>query len=242
MLRLTGERTLPGVEHENYWFRRHEAAYLALASACPAGRVLDAGCGEGYGAALLAQRAGADVVALDYDPPSLAHVRARYPGTRPVRANLVALPFADASFDAVVSLQVVEHLWDQDRFVAECVRVLRPGGTLVLSTPNRLTFSPPGAPANPFHARELAPDELRALVAPRVTSSRMSGLHHGPRLRAWEERQGPLTRMLTATPPESWEPAVHALVASVRADDFVLRDARPSEIASSLDLVLTARR
>ena len=54
-LPLTGERTVPGVSQENYWFRRHEAAYLALRDRCAGALVLEAGCGEGYGAGLLAE-------------------------------------------------------------------------------------------------------------------------------------------------------------------------------------------
>jgi SAM-dependent methyltransferase len=78
VLALTGERTVPGIPEENYWFRRHEAAYLTLLHHCADARVLEAGCGEGYGAALLAESARL-VVGLDYDAVTAAHVAARYP-------------------------------------------------------------------------------------------------------------------------------------------------------------------
>ena len=68
-LHLTGERTVPGIAEENYWFRRHEAAYTALLPHCADATVLEAGCGEGYGAGLLATTARR-VLALDYDVPT----------------------------------------------------------------------------------------------------------------------------------------------------------------------------
>ncbi|MDT7576878.1 MAG: hypothetical protein QOH17_3211, partial [Pseudonocardiales bacterium] len=76
-LPLTGERTVPGIAAENYWFQRHLVVYEALLPRC-AGVVLEAGCGEGYGAELLADVAG-HVIALDYDALAIAHVGARYP-------------------------------------------------------------------------------------------------------------------------------------------------------------------
>src|SRR5262245_5353460 len=130
-LPLTGERTVPGIAEENYWFRRHEAAYLRLLPQCEGARVLEAGCGEGYGADLVSQVAG-PVVALDYDVLTIAHVAARYRSVGPVRGNLVALPVASGSVDVVLNLQVIEHLWDQPGFLAECARVLVPGGLLVV--------------------------------------------------------------------------------------------------------------
>lgn len=234
---ITGERTVPGIWHENYWFRRHEVVYEALSERVRGRAVLEAGCGEGYGADLLGRDA-ASLVALDYDAYATDHVRAAYPGLPVVRANLVALPYADASFDVVVSLQTVEHLWDQDAFVGECVRVLRPSGTLIVSTPNTLTF-PPG---NPYHPHELGPDGLRALLAAHTTVTSLAGLHHGPRLAAWEDAHGSLVDAQIAGPYEQWPAAVAAVVRSVRTDDFVLREGDPADLAGSLDLVVTGTR
>jgi SAM-dependent methyltransferase len=238
-LTLTGERTLPGIPVENYWFRRHEAAYLALRDRVRGAVVLEAGAGEGYGADLLAVPA-ARVIALDYDRDAVAHVAAAYPRVAAVRGNLARLPLADASVDAVVNLQVIEHLWDQPGFVAECARVLRPGGTLVMTTPNRLTFSPGGVTLNPFHTRELDAGELAGLLSPHVTVERVLGLHHGPRLRELDARWGgSLVDAQLAGPPETWDPALHADIAAVRASDFVLR---AEEVDASLDLVAFAVR
>ncbi|MGN6330099.1 MAG: class I SAM-dependent methyltransferase [Motilibacteraceae bacterium] len=223
-LELTGERTLPGIAQENYWYRRHEAGYLAAAALLRlrgGDSLLDAGCGEGYGGELLRTRHGVDVVAADYDALAAQHVRRTYPALRTVRTNLVALPFADGCFDAVVSLQVVEHLWDQPRFVRECARVLRPGGALLLSTPNRLTFSPDGT-TNLFHTRELDAPELRDLVGTSVADVDVLGLHHGPRLLAWEAEHGSLVQAQLATPPHAWPEALETFVSDITSEDFVV--------------------
>jgi 2-polyprenyl-3-methyl-5-hydroxy-6-metoxy-1,4-benzoquinol methylase len=236
-LPLTGERTVPGVWHENYWFRRHEAAYLAAASFCQGARVLEAGCGEGYGAALVRQEAGAEVLAVDYDEATVRHVRSAHPAVSVVRANLVALPVRAGTAEVVVALQVIEHLWDQERFVRECARALRPAGTLIVTTPNRLTFTPAGVPANPFHARELSAAELVALVAPEFSVTRLQGLRHGPRLRRWERRHGSLVEAQLKAPPEDWPPPVRRAVATVAARDFRLTE---RALDASLDLFLVA--
>ncbi|MFP5020159.1 class I SAM-dependent methyltransferase [Pseudonocardia phyllosphaerae] len=245
-LPLTGERTIPGIDHENYWFRRHEVVYDAITDACADADVLEAGCGEGYGADLLAGVARS-VQALDYDEQTVAHVRARYPRVEVSRANLVTLPVPDESIDVVVSLQVIEHLWDQERFLTECRRVLRPGGRLIVSTPNRITFTPDSdTPLNPFHTRELDPGELAGLVRDAGFGDVVvQGLHHGPRLREMDERHGGLIAEQTrlALSGEAWPEALVTDVAAVRAADFELYGDEPGHtLDDSLDLLVTATR
>ncbi|WP_028924750.1 class I SAM-dependent methyltransferase [Pseudonocardia acaciae] len=240
-LTLTGERTVPGIPEENYWFRRHEAAYLRLAGLCGDAVVLEAGCGEGYGAALFARHARL-VVGLDYDESAAAHAAARYPDIKVARGNLACLPVADAAVDVVANLQVIEHLWDQAGFLAECARVLRPGGRLLVTTPNRITFSPGrDTPLNPFHTRELSAAELAGLLTDAgFTVRAMLGLRHGPGLRALDaEHGGSLidAQVAVALGGGEWPEGLRAAVAGVRADDFEIDDDRVDE---SLDLVAVA--
>jgi SAM-dependent methyltransferase len=239
-LPLTGERTVPGIAAENYWFQRHLVVYEALLPRC-AGVVLEAGCGEGYGAELLADVSGR-VIALDYDALAIAHVGTRYPRVSAVRTNLVALPVGDGRADTVVSLQVIEHLWEQERFLRECRRVLRPGGALLLSTPNRITFSPGReAPIHPFHTRELSATELAGLISDAgFTDLEVLGLHHGPRLRTLDAAHGgSLVQAQTAIvlTGAEWPPALLRDVASVTTADFTLQ---PDDVDASLDLIAVA--
>lgn len=237
VLPLTGERTVPGVECENYWFQRHVAAYRWVAGAFPLrdSVVVEAGCGEGYGAQLMAEAGAAVVAGLDLDLPTLRHVAATYQRVRAVQANLVALPLGDGVADLVVSCQVVEHLWDQDAFVSECARVLRTGGRLVVTTPNRLTF-PPG---NPFHSRELDAAELIRLVGRHLGVDRVLGLRHGARLAIDDVRLGDLVAAQMATDPDRRDDDLRARVAAVTAGDFVVTD---HDLDGCLDLLLVAVR
>jgi 2-polyprenyl-3-methyl-5-hydroxy-6-metoxy-1,4-benzoquinol methylase len=244
-LPLTGERTAPGIWHENYWFARHEAAYRWItANLAPnkplenglpkTWRVLDAGCGEGYGAELL-RLAGTDsVTGLDYEHTTLRHVRRVYPQTNVVRGNLVQAGFADATFDLITSLQTIEHLWEQPRFIAECARILAPDGTLVLSTPNRLTF-PSG---NWYHTRELTAAEFIELTEPAFEITHALGLHHGNRLRTWETQYGSCVDAQLATGYDAWDDNLIELVTSTRHEDFEIL---PSDLDESLDLILVLR-
>jgi SAM-dependent methyltransferase len=239
-LPITGERTMPGVPAENYWFRRHEVVY-EFAGTVVRGRVVDAGCGEGYGAALLS-RCATRSVGLDYDPATIVHAAAAYPEARFVRGNVATLPFAAGSIDALVCLQVIEHLWDQRQFVAECRRVLRPGGRLLVSTPNRLTFSPgQDQPTNVFHSHEFTAAELAALVrSGGFGVEALLGLHPAPRLRELDARYGgSFAAAQLATPPTAWPPALRADVATVSVADFALG---PDGVDGALDLVVVARR
>jgi SAM-dependent methyltransferase len=254
VLTLTGERTIPDLDIENYWFRRHEVVYQRLAPRCAGREVLEAGCGEGYGADLIAGVARR-VVAVDYDQAAVAHVRSRYRRVEVMQANLADLPLPDASVDVVVNFQVIEHLWDQAQFVAECARVLRPSGLLMVSTPNRITFSPGrDTPINPFHTRELNAEELTQLLAGAGFSQvSISGLFHGPRLREMDARHGGSiidAQIARAVADAPWSPGLRADVAAVTTDDFDLIEAGEAseggraarDIDDSLDLIAIAVR
>jgi SAM-dependent methyltransferase len=255
---LTGERTVPGIASENYWFRRHQAAYRYLREEVRGPWLLEVGAGEGYGSALLAERVPG-VLALDYDPSAIAHLARRYPSLAAVRANLAALPVAGGTIDTVVSLQVIEHVWDHPQFLAECARVLRPGGLLALSTPNRLTFSPGSSgadrPVNPFHTHEFTAAELCRLVAGSgLAVQAVRGLFAGPRLAELDRRhagQGGLVAAQLATPPQCWPAGLAADVAAVGWRDFRVGEEVPADLDAMdglagldacLDLILLARR
>jgi SAM-dependent methyltransferase len=250
VLTLTGERTIPDLDVENYWFRRHEVVYQRLAQRCASLDVLEAGCGEGYGADLIAGVARR-VTALDYDEATVAHVRARYPRVQVRHANLTELPLADGSVDVVVNFQVIEHLWDQARFVSECARVLRPSGLLMVSTPNRITFSPGrDTPINPFHTRELNADELtQLLVDAGFASVSLSGVFHGPRLAEMDARHGGSiidAQIARAVADAPWPAELLADVAAVTSADFDIVEAATDDkahhIDDSLDLIAIAVR
>ena len=256
---LVGERTVPDLWHENYWFRRHEAAYLQLmpwiaTAAGSTGVVLEAGAGEGYGVALMRSSGVRRTVALDYDARSVTHGAARYPAASWGRANLARLPFADSSVAAVSCFQVIEHLWTPWEFLAECARVLAPAAPLIVTTPNRPVFSPGVArgerPPNPYHVREFDAAELRDTVGAHLWVEAMLGVVHGARLRAWEAEHGDVVAAQLRTPPEKWPAAVADLVTSVSAGDFDVVDLGPpaslpdAEVPGTPvhDLVVVARK
>ena len=165
--------------------------------------VLDVACGEGYGSALLAQTARC-VTGLDFDEATAIHARSAF-GTatlRFARGDATALPFADGSFDAVISFETIEHFTGHEAFLREIRRVLRPGGLVVASSPDRDFYSHPGTAPNPFHVRELTRAEfcdlLRAhfahvqvnLQRPLTGSVLMPDAEGGPRVPSVFERRG----------------------------------------------------
>jgi SAM-dependent methyltransferase len=155
---VTGERVTTPEGGFNPTWQRHVAAYGLCARFLPReGRVLDLGCGVGHSFRLLAPRA---TVGVDLDAGALAGQ-----DRETVVADMRALPFADASFGSVLSVQSIEHVPDAPRVLGEVVRVLGPDGVAVFVTPNRLTFARPDEIIDPYHHREYAPDELRALCA-----------------------------------------------------------------------------
>jgi ubiquinone/menaquinone biosynthesis C-methylase UbiE len=164
-LRNTGERFLPSITRSSTGLE-HYHRYLIAAAAVAQKRVLDVACGEGYGAAMLAQ-AAAHVCGVDVDAETIATATRKYARQRNLGfacADCQSLPFGDAEFDCVVSFETIEHIRDQHAFLAEVVRVLKPGGLLIASSPNKTPYNLQHDD-NEFHEEELEKEEFRALLA-----------------------------------------------------------------------------
>jgi SAM-dependent methyltransferase len=176
----TGERMVPeGACHVSFW--EHVYRYRFAAARVAGRRVLDLACGEGYGAAALARAGARSVLGVDLSAEACAHARAKY-GLETRAGSAEAIPLADGAVDTVVSFETLEHVPAPERFLAECARVLAPGGELIVSTPNRPCYQPAGGP-NPFHVREVDEPEFRALLAPRFEVLASHG--QSPTARSW---------------------------------------------------------
>ena len=187
-LEFTGERFIPGAAGEiwyEHWHRYHFAAGFV------GGRdVLDVACGEGYGSALLA-RAARRVTGADIAPALILHARSRYAGIANLdfcQADCATLPFPDASFDVVVTFETIEHIAAQEAFLDEIRRVVRPGGLVILSCPNKVEYTDKRGVTNEFHIRELYRDELAALLAPRFAHLAWYGQRPGFFSVVWPEQ------------------------------------------------------
>jgi hypothetical protein len=246
-LSLTGERTLPDVPEENYWYRRHVAVYEWIAARSAGERVIDMACGEGYGSNTLAAGA-AQVVGVDANPEAHEHARLRYQRPNLRFARDLVETFSEEA-DAVVFLQTIEHLEDPDA-VLDHFRSLVGGsgsggggrGTVYLSTPNVLTLAPKGAERsdNPWHVHEYRANEFERLCRRHFASVALYGLFHARKLRVHE-------LALKA----GWD-AVHARLGlterfygwftpAIAASDFVLRPRGQANLERALDFVAVCR-
>jgi 2-polyprenyl-3-methyl-5-hydroxy-6-metoxy-1,4-benzoquinol methylase len=183
-LQLTGERTLPDVPAENYWFRRHLAVYEWIGARVIGGRVIDMACGEGYGSEVLS-RSASSVVGVDANPEAHEHARLRYRRQNLCfERGLVETHGEPGAYDAAVFLQTIEHVPDPAGVLAHLRALLAPGGVAYVSTPNVLTLAPPGAARsdNPWHLKEYRAHEFRALCSAIFDRVELLGLFHARRL------------------------------------------------------------
>jgi SAM-dependent methyltransferase len=238
-LELTGERTLPDVPAENYWYRRHLVVYEWIGARVLGQRVLDMACGEGYGSEVLS-RSAASVLGVDGNPEAHEHARLRY-----VRQNLrfewgaVETYGEPGSFDAVVFLQTIEHVQDPEAVLRHFRSLLSDGGTAYVSTPNVLTLAPAGAvkSSNPWHLREYRAEEFRELCASVFDDVELLGLFHARKLavhaRAIELGWDTVHRRLRLT-----EPFYDRFTPAIATSDFALRS---SKLDSALDFLAVCR-
>ena len=226
-LALTGERTLPDVPAENYWYRRHVAVYEWIAARTPGLRVVDMACGEGYGSDLIAAAGATSVVGVDANPEAHEHARLRY--QRPnLRFERDAVELFAEPCDAVTFLQTIEHVQDPGGVLEHFKSMLDPGGVAYVSTPNLLTLAPEGAEKsdNPWHIKEYRAEEFRRLCEAHFDRVELLGLFHARKLRVhgWALKLGwdEVHKRLGLTKPfyDRFTPAI-------AASDFRLAGGRP---------------
>ncbi len=184
--RFLPQMTAPHSAYE-HWHR-----YLWARRFVGGRRVLDAACGEGYGSVLLAEQA-TDVIGIDWDAAVIAAARQRYQqaNLRFVSGPVERIALADAQFDVIVSFETIEHLTaaDQQLMLREFRRLLRPGGRLLLSTPERTLYRTADQAANPFHLHELSRAELTALLGGYFRSVQLLGQRVFPVSYVWPLQQ-----------------------------------------------------
>ena len=161
-MEFTGERLVPDQQRDSDLYYEHIVRYMFAAPLAAGCSVLDAGCGAGYGAAALAAAGALSVLGVDIAADAVSYAQEHYnrPGLSFVAGDVAALNLPAATFDLIVSFEVIEHLDDPARLAQTAARLLKPDGILVVSTPNAATY-PVG---NPFHKHEMSLAEFDAVL------------------------------------------------------------------------------
>lgn len=260
-MKFTGERVIPELPELRVTYLQSLAAYEYAARSAAGRVVVDAGCGEGYGTALLADTA-ALVVGVDRDPQAVAWAAGKYGVSERlafVAADADALPLAGGSAGLVCCFQVIEHLPDPVAFLREVRRVLAPGGALLLTTPNLLVA---GARPNPHHVQDFSPATLDALLRQVFDEVELLGVFGSEAVAAYRAKNDGVVRLITRLDPlglhrripERVLEPVHVgltrvvrrflnrrsggLVAEITTADFPVRG---GDVAGAIDLLAVCR-
>ncbi len=175
--KFTGERLVPGDDLLQPMRVENLARFKFFLERAAGSYVLDLGCGTGEGSGYLARRGTWFVVGADIAHGALSVARSEYAsaGLAFVQADATRLSFAARQFDAVISVEVIEHLVDPGPYLREVARVLKASGVFVLTTPNRLRSSPTPGSLWPEHVREFSPGELETLLRPHFSQVALWG-------------------------------------------------------------------
>ena len=181
-------------EANNVTYQRCQYAYEFAKPYISGKKVLDVGCGLAYGTALMAQSA-ASITGLDYDQETIDDNRKRFADIHNLefkQAVIPPLPLEDGSYDVVTAFQFIEHIKQRKEFVKECLRILKPGGTLLITTPNIKK----SLARNPFHVHEYTFDEMRGEVGTMTGNFELQGLNGNERVNTYYKENGKFVRMI----------------------------------------------
>ena len=164
---FTGERFVPDLIEKSI-VAEHFQRYRAVLDIAKGKKVLDAACGSGYGTALMAATAQS-VTGIDISTEAISYASKRYAklsNVRYVEASIAELPFEEHSFDVIVSFETIEHVNEemQNSFLREIKRCLKKDGILVMSSPDKRTYSDLPNFNNEFHVKEFYFNEFEAFL------------------------------------------------------------------------------
>lgn len=252
---FTTEITSESIASDNPIHQRLLKAYV-LAQDFVRGDVLEVGCGEGRGIDLIIDKSQS-YTAIDKIEPVIDQLRKKYPSGKFISGNIPPLAqFADNSFDRIFSFQVIEHIEDDHLFLKEINRILKPGGTALITTPNR----PRSLSRNPWHIREYTADELTDLAKKYFSKVEIKGITGNEKVQQYYDRnkksvdrimrfdvldlQHKLPASILRVPYEllnrfnrnKLKDTADELVSSIRHEDYLLTD----DAQTALDLFLIA--
>lgn len=212
-LEPTGERMIEGAYATSRGayaiYAMHLASYDFASTYCAGMRVLDLGCGSGYGCKRISSVASR-VVGVDVSDEAIAFALRTYGGDNVSFTSIVpdgSLPFDDGEFDVVLSFQVIEHVPDAERYLREARRVLAKGGLLIVITPDRThRLLPFQRPWNRWHVREYSMDQLLGVVPRGFDIERALRMGAPDHVAAIELRRYRLTKWATIPFTLPWTP------------------------------------
>ena len=181
-------------EANNVTYQRCQYAYEWCIPIIAGKKVLDTGCGLGYGAAFMSHHAN-EIVGIDYDAETIETNKKEYSGVKNlsfVQGSIPPLPFPDNSFDVITSFQFIEHIHARKEFTKECLRVVKPGGKVLITTPNIKR----SLARNPFHIHEYTFDEMNKEVSLFTDNFELLGLNANDRVRKYYEENGKFVRSI----------------------------------------------
>lgn len=178
----TTEITSDQIMSDNPLHQRLLKAYY-LTSPFVRGNVLELGCGEGRGIDIITKKADS-YLALDKIPEVINTLTKKFPDQEFKQALFPPMDLPDESFDTIISFQVIEHIKEDQLFLKEIARLLKVGGTALISTPNhKMTLS-----RNPWHVREYTGDKLAAICKRHFSKVEMQGIAGSDRVMKYHEK------------------------------------------------------
>ncbi|MBM3801013.1 MAG: methyltransferase domain-containing protein [Acidimicrobiia bacterium] len=226
-MEFTGERVVPGKVEPDLW-NEHLSRYYFARPVAEGRRVLDVGCGTGYGAAWVARWAN-KVVALDLSMESVAFAKKNYPAQNLefLVSDCRKIALAPQTVDTALCFEVIEHLAEQEALLEEIKRVLRPEGVLVISTPNRIYYTEERNERNPFHVRECDIDQFRTLLQGSFANVELAFQNHVASLYIGDPRQARPLRAEMERGGGDLERTAHYFVAVCSNAPLASRSAEP---------------